>query len=445
MTRHPLSLIGAWITTLSAFTFIFVFLLDVFGVHHSPYVGLAFFVILPVFFVLGLLMIPVGIWLDRRRRAKGLSPFVWPRIDLNQAKYQRGAAIVGALTIVNLLIVSMAAYRGVEYMDSTQFCGQVCHTVMEPEYVSHHEGPHSRVSCVECHVGSGAGSYLYYKLNGARQLAHLVADSYPRPVPSPVFNLRPARSTCEQCHWPAKFHGDKVSVIPSFADDDKNTSTPTTLVLHVGGGMPRFGLGQGIHWHTNTQIEIDYVSTDGKRQVIPYVRVKGADGKIQEYKTADVTDAQITAGEARRMDCIDCHNRPTHAFAASPERAVDNAIATGAIPPALPFARREAVASLKESYQDAAAAERAIADRIRKFYAGQGGAVPAADVDRLIAAAQFLYTRNVFPAMKVTWGTHPNNVGHTDSPGCFRCHDDQHKAADGKVIRQDCDLCHEMK
>jgi hypothetical protein len=443
MNRHPLTVVGAWLVTLSAFTFLFVFFLDLFGVHHNPYVGLIFFVILPIFFVIGLLMIPLGAVLERRRRAKGLSPWEWPRIDLNQRRYQRGAALIGALTIANVLIISMAASRGVEYMDSTEFCGQVCHTVMEPEYVAHRDGPHSRVECVDCHVGSGVSSYLYYKLNGARQLLHLVRDSYPRPVPSPVFNLRPARSTCEQCHWPAKFHGDKVEVIPAFGDDEKNTGAPTTLVLHIGGGMPRLGLGAGIHWHTNTQTEVDYVATDKTREVIPFVRVKGADGKTVEYRTADVTDAQIAAGESRRMDCIDCHNRPTHAFAATPERAVDNGIFAGAIPATLPFARREAVQVLKASYPDRAAAESAIAQKLRGFYASQPA--PKADVDRLVDAAQFLYGRNVFPAMKVTWGTHPDHIGHTDSPGCFRCHDDQHKAPDGKVIRQDCELCHEMK
>jgi hypothetical protein len=443
VTRHPLTVIGAWLVTVTAFVFIFVFFVDLFGLDQNPYFGLIFFVVLPVFFVIGLLMVPAGWLLERRRRTKGLAPRRWPRIDLNQPRYQRGAAVIGALTIVNLLIVSLAAYRGVEYMDSTAFCGQVCHTVMEPEYVAHRDGPHSRVSCVECHVGSGAESYMYYKINGARQLIDLVRDTYPRPIPTPVLNLRPARSTCEQCHWPAKFHGDKVEVIPAFGNDEHNTPAPTTLVLHIGGGMPRFGLGLGIHWHTNTQTEVDYIATDAKRQVIPFVRVKGADGKVVEYRTPDVTDAQLAAGESRRMDCIDCHNRPTHAFAVTPERAVDAAIFTGAISQSMPFARREAVAALKGTYADRAAAGAGIAERLRAFYTAHPAA--KAEVDRLVDATQFLYTHNVFPAMKVTWGTHPNNLGHTDSPGCFRCHDDQHKSTDGRVIRQDCDLCHDIK
>jgi hypothetical protein len=284
-------------------------------------------------------------------------------------------------------------------------------------------------------------------LNGLRQLAHLVQGSYPKPVPSPVFNLRPARGTCEMCHWPEKFHGDKVEIIPSYGDDAENTSAPTRLVLHIGGGLPQFGLGAGIHWHTNPQNEIDFVATDKQRLEIPYVRLKDASGKVFEFRTEEVTDDQIAAGERRQMDCVDCHNRPTHDFFASPERAVDEAIATGAIPTTIPFARREAVAALKETYPDRAAADNGIAERVRAFYrTSEGGAsVQPADVDRLVRAAQFLHARNVFPAMNVTWGTHPNHLGHTDAPGCFRCHDDLHKTAEGRVIRQDCDLCHELQ
>jgi hypothetical protein len=447
MTRHPLSVIGAWLTTASAFVFIFVFVIDLFGLHANPYFGLIFFVLLPVLFVLGLLMIPLGSVLERRREAQGLAPRRMPRIDLSDPHQQRVAGVVLALTIVNLLIVSLASYRAVEYMDSTQFCGQVCHTVMEPEYVAHREGPHSRVACVECHVGQGAQSYVYYKLNGVRQLVHLVRNSYPRPVPSPVFNLRPATATCEHCHSPERFHGDQVRIIPSYADDETNTAAPTKLVLHLGGGMPQFGLGAGVHWHTNPQNVIEFVATDDKRMEIPYVRLTDGSGKVHEFRAPDVTDDALAAGERRRMDCVDCHNRPTHEFLPSPERAVDEALARGAIPATMPFVRRETVAALKETYPDRETADQKIDERLRAFYRskGESAAAPAADVDRVVRAAQFLHARNVFPKMNVTWGTHPSHIGHTDAPGCFRCHDDQHKTPEGRVIRQDCDLCHDLE
>ena len=448
MKKHPLSLVGVAITTLSAVAFIFVLLLDWFGLHSNPYLGIVFFFVIPGFFVLGLLMIPAGVWLNRRRRKKGLEPVAWPHINLNDPLHRRRVLIVVTLTFVNLLIVSLAAFKGIEYMDSPSFCGRVCHTVMEPEFAAYQDGPHSRVRCVDCHIGPGASWFVKSKLDGTRQVLAVIRNSYSRPIPSPVHNLRPARDTCEQCHWPEKFHGDKVEVIHEYGDDEKNTENLTRLMVHVGGGSQRLGVSSGIHWHMSVANEIDYVATDDQRQTIPYVRVKDAKGNVREFRAPGTTDDQLARGERRRMDCMDCHNRPSHPFSATPERAVDAAIARGEISRELPFARREAVAALKAEYPDRATADRQIDQRLRSFY-GQNYAslVPAhaSDIDNLVRSATRLYGRNVFPLMKVTWGTHENNLGHTDSQGCFRCHDDQHKTADGRIIKQDCDLCHDVQ
>jgi hypothetical protein len=448
MKRHPLAIAGVALVTLSAVVFLFVFLLDLFGLHTNPYLGIVFFLILPAFFVLGLLMIPAGLYLARRRRTRGLEPARLPRIDLNDPVHRRGVLAVAALTLVNVLIVSLAAYKGIEFMDSPQFCGQVCHTVMEPEFTAYQDGPHSRVRCVDCHIGPGAPWFVKSKLDGSRQVLAVLRGSYSRPIASPVHNLRPARDTCEQCHWPEKFHGDKVEVIREYANDEKSTESVTRLMVHVGGGSERLGVATGIHWHMNVANVIEYVATDAKRQVIPYVRLQDRQGNVREYRAAGITEPQLAAGERRRMDCMDCHNRPSHPFSASPERAVDSAIARGEIPRALPFVRRETVETLKAAYTDRPTAEREIAERLRTFY-GQNYAalVPGhgGEIDQLVRAAQRLYGRNVFPAMKVTWGAHENNLGHADAPGCFRCHDDQHKTADGRVIKQDCDLCHDIQ
>jgi len=363
MKRHPLSIAGVALVTLSAVVFLFVLLLDMFGLHTNPYLGIVFFLILPAFFVLGLLMIPVGLFLERRRRARGLEPLQLPRIDLNDPVHRRGVLAVTVLTLVNVLIVSLAAYKGIEFMDSPQFCGQVCHTVMEPEFVAYQDGPHSRVRCVDCHIGPGAPWFVKSKLDGTRQVLAVMRGTYSRPIASPVHNLRPARDTCEQCHWPEKFHGDKVEVVREYANDEKNTESVTRLMVHVGGGSERMGIATGIHWHMNVANEIEYVATDAKRQVIPYVRLKDRQGNVREYRAAGVTDAQLATGERRHMDCMDCHNRPSHPFSASPERAVDAAMARGEIPRSLPFARREAVAALKAPYDSRAAADDQIARR----------------------------------------------------------------------------------
>lgn len=450
LIRSPISVAGMVLTTVSATLFLVVFLADLFGWHSNPYVGIVFFVILPGVFLVGLALIPLGAWHERWRRARGRAPSEahWPRVDLNDPTQRRAAVIVFMMTVANILIVSLAAYRGIEYMDTPQFCGQVCHSVMKPEFTAYQDGPHSRVACVQCHIGSGASSFAKSKISGARQVLAVTFRTYARPIPSPVKTLRPARETCEQCHWPEKFHGDKIRRVSEYADDDKNTESVTTLKVHVGGGSERLGIAQGIHWHMNVANEVEYIATDDKRQVIPWVRVKDRFGNVREYAAEGVTPEQLAKGERRRMDCMDCHNRPSHTIAATPERAVDEVIARGGLPRTLPFVRREAVKALKAAYPTQEAAGEGISGTLRDFYRSQ---YPQAfmsqvqDVEKAVQAVEAIYRRNVFPEMGVQFGTYTNNIGHVDSPGCFRCHDDTHKSKDGKPIGQDCETCHTIE
>jgi hypothetical protein len=450
LIRSPISVIGMVLTTISAVLFLVVFLADLFGLHSNPYIGLVFFVLLPGVFVVGLLLIPLGAWIERRRRRAGKAPseLRWPQFDLNDPRQRRTAVAIFALTMANVVIVSLGAYRGVEYMDSVQFCSSACHSVMMPEGTAHQNGPHARVACVACHVGAGATSFARAKLSGTRQLIALTRGTYPRPIGTPVRNMVPARETCEQCHWPEDFHGDKIRRVAEYADDEKNTESVTTLHLHVGGGSERLGLASGIHWHMNVANEIEYIATDDKRQVIPYVRLKDRSGQVREYFADGVTPGQLPKGERRRMDCIDCHNRPAHAMAATAERSVNDAIARGEIPTVLPFVHREAVKALKADSPTQDAGLDAVGKSIREFYRLGYPTLYAShgpDVEKAVAGAQRIYRGNVFPGMRVTFGTYPNNIGHIDSPGCFRCHDDSHKAADGKKIGQDCESCHAIE
>lgn len=446
--RNPLTLFGGWLTTVSALLFLGVFLADLMGVHTNPYIGIVFFLILPGFFVLGLILVPVGIAHSRRRERLGkpVQTVTWPVIDLNSPHTRNVAALMLFLTVANVVVISLAAFRGVEYMDSPQFCGQVCHTVMQPEFTAYQAGPHARVACVACHIGPGAPWFVKSKLSGTRQLFAVAFKTYPEPIPSPVENLRPARDTCEQCHWPEKMTGDRVRQVREFAEDEANTESSTTLRLHVGSGSAGTG-AHGIHWHMAPSTRVTYVTTDRKRQTIVYVEVEDRNG-VRKFRADGVTDEQLQAGERRQMDCMDCHNRPSHRYDSTPERAVNDAIANGAISRTLPFVRREAVAALKTAYASQDAAATGIAARLSSFLTQQLGPQAAArktDIDGAVAATVAIYRRNVFPSMKVTWRTYPNNIGHVDFPGCFRCHDDAKKTSDGRVISQDCELCHKME
>jgi hypothetical protein len=444
--RNPVTLAGAVLTTVSALLFLTVMLADLFGLHTNPYLGILFFIVFPAVFVAGLALIPLGLWRERRRRLRGLPPSLqtWPRLDFSRSRVRRVAFAVLVLTPANLLIVGMAGVRGIEYMDSPQFCGQVCHEVMEPEYVAYQAGAHARVACVDCHIGPGAGWFVKSKLSGARQVVAVLLNSHGRPIPTPVHDLRPSRDTCEQCHWPAKFHGDKVELFKEYAEDEANTESVTTVQLHIGGTDPA-GVARGIHWHVAEENVVEYVPADDARQTIPYVKHTAADGTVTEYFAEGVTGAP--AGESRRMDCVDCHNRPSHTFARSAERAINQALAAGAAPIDLPFLKREAVRLLKAEYPSQADGLATIPGQLQAFYRESYPELWTSrrqDVDRAAATVAELYRRNVFPSMKVSWGQHADNRGHMEFPGCFRCHDDGHVARDGRKIRQDCDLCHDV-
>jgi hypothetical protein len=440
--RNPISLVGVALTTATAVVFFGLLALELGGQITNPYFGLVLFVAVPIVFILGLLLIPLGIWRQRRQVAAGEAVDEWPVVDLRLPRTRTVVFAVAMLTIVNLMIVSLAAYGALHHMESVEFCGTTCHTTMEPEWMAHKASPHANVACVQCHVGAGAKGLVQSKINGTRQLWQVVTNNVPTPVDTPVHNLPTTGETCANCHWPEKTHGDKLKQIREYADDEASSETITTLQLHVGNGGAQ--AGSGIHWHSNPANRIEYIATDADRQVIPWVKMTDASGKVTEFVVEGTTPADLAKGEHRVMDCLDCHNRPAHTFALSTERAVDTAIARGNIARELPFARREAVAALKTEYPTKDAALAGIDAKLREVYKPQAGSSAAA-LARTVAGVQGLYASNVFPKMKVGWATYPNNLGHMAFQGCFRCHDDNHKATSGKTIAQDCESCHSMQ
>ncbi len=347
-------------------------------------------------------------------------------------------------TLANLVMGSQFTYRAVTYMETDKFCGQTCHTVMNPEYTAYSNSPHAHVACTECHVGSGASFFVKSKLSGAGQVLALLTNTYPRPIPAPVQQLRPARETCEQCHWPQRFAGQKFFVHTEYAPDEQNAATTTVALVKIGGRNRG-----GIHGaHGDDKARIEYIATDQRRQTIPQVTHTAADGKVTVFNSTDAParPEDLARGERRNMDCMDCHNRPAHTFQL-PERALDLAMSQGSISPKLPFIKKQAVEALRRTYPDGATAVREIAASLDNFYRTnypQTHAQESALLKNAVGTVQSLYEHNVFPEMKITWGTYPNNLGHTDFPGCFRCHDGNHTSADGRTISNDCATCHDL-
>src|ERR1700719_1923330 len=369
-SQNTLSLIGVVLTTSSAITLVGFWIYDFIlpGPPH-PYIGLLIFLTLPAIFVLGLVLIPVGIFLRRRKlRGAGEVPSVYPEIDLKTPMMQKGILFIAVATVLNVIIFSFASYRGVSYMDTASFCGQTCHTVMAPEFSAYQNSAHSHVECVECHIGPGAGWFVRSKLSGLRQVYAVTFHTYSRPISSPVKYLRLARETCEQCHWPQRFTGDKFLVKTSYKEDEKNTPQTDVLLLKVGGRTWQGSVGiHGHHLADNARIR--YISTDFERQTIPVVNYTDDQGKTTEFVSTDAkpTQQQLDKGEHRVMDCVDCHNRPTHAFDL-PDNAVDKRMSLGRISSDLPYIRKKAVEVLKVNYPIREMAKQSITEEINNFY-----------------------------------------------------------------------------
>ena len=402
------------------------------GPTSNPYIGILLLVGLPIVFIGGLLLIPMGVFFERRKaRAGGQAEPA--KLDFHAPAVRKLVLFIALATFVNIVIASQLSYSAVRYMETSHFCGQVCH-VMNPQFTAHEQSPHSAVECSACHVGAGASGFVMAKLAGTRQLVSLTFGTYPRPIPAPD-KLPDVAETCQHCHAAERMIGDRLIVRHEFAEDEQNSLTSTVLRMKVGGGQA----GTGIHGaHLRPGARIEYVNVNHE---IPQVVHIDPSGKTTIYNSTDskLTPAQLAAEHRRGMDCVDCHNRPGHDFEV-PERALNAALAAGKINPALPFVKREAMAALKGNYPDRATALREIAAKL----SGKLAQSDPQQVQAAIATVQAIYARNVFPKMKVTWGTYPSNLGHTDAPGCFRCHDGNHASADGRVIANDCATCHEI-
>jgi hypothetical protein len=424
--------------------------LGVGGRVQNPYAGIFIHMVLPPIALVGLLLVPIGMLRQARiLREKGIAGVQkWPHLDLNRPTHRRG---VGLLLIASLLYVALSAvgsYQAYHHTESVAFCGMTCHSVMKPEYTAYQLSSHARVACTACHVGEGASWYAKSKLAGAYQVYATTFDKYPRPIGTPIKNLRPAQETCERCHWPERFYGAQQRQFNHYMYDEENTHWPINMLIKTGGGDPKTGQTAGIHWHMNIGVKVEYIARDARRQDIPWIRVTElATGRVTTYQDQEepLSEEEIAATTPRIMDCMDCHNRPSHKFN-SPDHGVDLALLTGQIPADLPEVKRAAVEAIAaDGYETEEQALQAIAATMRDFYDEDYPEVlhdRSSDLQQAILGAQRVFSQSIFPEMKVRWDAYPDNIGHFINPGCFRCHDGNKVSAEGWVINPDCRTCH---
>lgn len=448
LLRNPLGLAGLALGLVSLGNIFLFTLIDFIGKSVNPYVGILAYMVAPGFLVLALILVVAGVLRERwRKAAESPDEFaLYPRIDLNKREDRSAVFAFVAFLVVFVGVSAAGSYKSYEHTESVQFCGLTCHTVMHPEYTAYLASSHARVACVECHVGAGASWYVKSKLSGTRQVFAATLKTYPRPIPTPVHDLRPAHETCEQCHWPKKFYGAQLKVFTHYASDETNTPRQIQMLIRTGGGDPATGAPAGIHWHMNIANVVEYVAADENRQVIPYVHVRDMQGRETEYfaKDSTLSTEQIGKAARRRMDCVDCHNRPTHVFM-PPDQAVDQSLLTRRLDASLPYVKQQSVLALTGNYASTDAATAGIAKSLREFYETKYPDLTKTkqfEIRNAVEEVQQIYQRTTFPEMKVNWQTHPDNIGHLYFSGCFRCHDGQHVSPDGKVIPKRCDTCH---
>lgn len=446
------SFVGTIIAGVSLITTIVFSIVAFLYEDTSSYVGLFIYIIIPSFMILGLIIIPIGMMIEIRRRKTRELEYIkkgWPIIDLNVKKYRNAILIFSIGTIILGILSSVGSYEAFHYTESNEFCGTLCHEVMEPEYVAYQNSPHARVHCVECHVGTGADWYVRSKLSGLRQVYGVLTDDFNRPIETPIHNLRPARETCEKCHWPEKFYARQLRQSKHFLTDSLNTEWDISLQMKTGPEHMALGLSEGIHWHINPDVQIEYISKRDQRKVVPWVKYTNlATGEVILYEDEEnsLKEKKMAVAEVRTMDCMDCHNRPSHNYY-TPQEFIDHAIIAGEIPKDLPFIKKVAMDLFIDPYDNKDTAIHTIRTYTKEFYAEHMPKVletRGADIDKAIDGIIHEFSQNIFPAMGASWDEYENHIGHKTYNGCFRCHDDNHKSKEGQVIRKDCNLCHTL-
>ena len=449
LAYNRITFVGASIAAVSLVIIAFLIGLNIISGIENPYIGIILYIFLPPFLFFGLFLIPLGMYFQWRKwkRTGEIPPQRWPVIDLNKSGIRNASIIFIFGTMLLLVVSSYVTYEAYHFSESVTFCGTICHTVMKPEHTTYQSSPHARVACTSCHVGPGAGWYTKSKLSGAYQVYAVLVNNYPRPIPTPIENLRPAQETCEQCHWPKQFFGAQQRRFHHYTYDKDNSHWPINMLIKTGGGDPRTGQTSGIHWHMNINFDVEYIPRDQQRQDIPWVKITDrTTGRTTTYQDAEnpLSEEEIASAMPRRMDCMDCHNRPSHVYH-SPDYAIDQALLTGRISRTIPEIKRVTVEAINREYPAESEASKEIANHVTEFYRSNYAQYYAANftlIDQAILSTQEIFQRNIFPEMKARWADYPDNIGHFIYKGCMRCHQGNHKSDEGLTITHDCTACH---
>jgi hypothetical protein len=450
VTCHPIAKLGGYMVTFGTISAVSYTGATIFARVDNAYAGIIFLILVPASFFGGLALVPLGIYLafkkqcliDPSLRQKSIGAILRQLSGEEDVRNRIIAFVV--FSIFNVVLSLVIVMAGFEYMDSASFCGLLCHKVMEPEYVVYQRSPHARVVCVDCHIGPGASWFVKSKISGLRQVYAVLAGTYSRPIPTPIEHLRPSRETCEQCHWPEKFHGDKLKIITHYDSDRNNTKRYTALLLKIGGPEAAGARAEGIHWHVSKGNRVIFVSEKGERKDIPWLRFERASEPPVEYRFtgSKISRKEIAASPKRTMECVDCHNRPTHVYRTA-DQELDDMLTSWPELQKVPYLKKASGEVLARRFDEAAVRSNEVKRALLAWYSDRPEEeTDSALLEKAAGQVQEIYSRNCWPRMNITWGTYANHIGHTASPGCLRCHGNNHVTSEGKAVRADCRLCH---
>ena len=443
LATSKIAMLGAVMVTTAIGADLMLLIGEVLIFESHPYIGIVAYVVFPAMAAFGLILIPFGMVLALRRSHRDPVGKL-----IRHVRRKHVFQIIFTLTMINFVIFAFVGYRSIHFMESAEFCGVTCHTVMSPEYTVYQRSHHSGISCVECHVGPGVGWLIKSKLDGTRQLAGVLLDNYARPIQTPIHNMRPAEQICGECHSEESYLGQRVKVFNRYDSDEHNTKTVSIVNLRLGKKDDGSESIRGIHWHSNEGQELRYWSADSKREQVIRVELVEADGTTRVWNRLGF-EGEVHGDQGdehvRVMDCVDCHNRPTHEFL-SPDRVIDELLEAGTIDPEIPWIRSLGYEVLTQNYKTDVEAMEGIA-RLAELYQTQHSEVWSfyrEPIMNAIEALQELHAIYVYPEMKIEWNTYPSRIGHPTAytNGCFRCHDGAMVNSIGEQITSDCRACH---
>ncbi len=447
--RNIAGIVGAALFVASGVSLVFLVVVDIMQGHADPYVGLFTYMVLPVLAVIGAVLFGLGRLLRNRAMARGEEAASITFFDFSHVESRQSILMItGLIAGAGVFSLSAVGIRSIEYTESESFCGEVCHTVMEPQYTAYQHAPHANVACVVCHVGEGAGSFVRAKLQGMKQVWSVATNSYPRPIPTPI-HMGSAEEICQACHWPDRDVGIKPVRRRYYLTEGFEQPWAIEMSVKVGGGTRESGFTEGAHWHMNLDGKVEYAAADEQLQEIAYVKWTTPEGDEIEYLNLDMDSPETYAdgAEMHEVDCLTCHNRPAHKFT-TPVESLNRMFDNGTLDPDVPGIRWLALEWLAGEYESSEEALTAVDEDLRAGVADEDeewAAANVAKIDATVVALQNIFARTQFPAMKADWRSYPDNNKHWSSPGCFRCHSGNMASEDGDEISWSCDTCHTIQ